>query len=126
MNAKVLIVDDNPTNLKLACNVLKSAGFEIISAIDAEDTLHNLEMFLPDIILMDIELPGMDGLTLTKLLKENNKTKHIPIVALTSYAMKGDQEKAFQSGCIGYITKPINTRIFPSQVIGFLGNVRHD
>ncbi|EQA46368.1 putative polar-differentiation response regulator DivK [Leptospira broomii serovar Hurstbridge str. 5399] len=126
MNVKVLIVDDNPINLKLACNVLRTAGFEIITAIDAEDTLHNLEKITPDIILMDIELPGMDGLTLTKLLKENDKTKHIPVVALTSYAMKGDQEKAFQSGCIGYITKPIDTRIFPSQVTGFLGNVRYD
>ncbi|EQA35865.1 putative polar-differentiation response regulator DivK [Leptospira inadai serovar Lyme str. 10] len=126
MNVKVLIVDDNPINLKLACNVLKAAGFEIITAVDAEGTLHNLEKITPDIILMDIELPGMDGLTLTKLLKENNKTKHIPVVALTSYAMKGDQEKAFKSGCVGYITKPIDTRIFPSQVAGFIGSSRYD
>jgi CheY-like chemotaxis protein len=79
-----------------------------------------LEVLLPDLILMDIALPGMDGLTLTRLLKGNARTRPIPVAALTAFAMKGDEQKAYAAGCIGYITKPIDTRRFPEQVAGLL------
>lgn len=120
MVARVLIVDDNPTNLKLACDILEMAGYEVGRAINVEDALVAINRVQFDLILMDIELPGTDGLTLTRMLKAGKTTKDIPVVALTAFAMKGDDQKAFQAGCEGYITKPINTRTFPRQVAEFL------
>ena len=121
MSARILVVDDNPTNLKLASEVLELEGHEVRRAMDAEQALEVLQMDLPDLILMDIALPGMDGLELTRRLKADARTRAIPIVALSAFAMKGDEEKARASGCDGYITKPINTRTFPAQVAAFLG-----
>jgi CheY-like chemotaxis protein len=123
MNAKILVVDDNPTNLKLVFHVLKFEGHDILNAVDAEEAQIILADTLPDLILMDIALPGMDGLTLTRKLKANERTRHIRIVALTAFAMKGDDQKALGAGCDGYITKPIDTRIFPAQVAKFLENL---
>ena len=120
MSAHVLVVDDNPINLKLACDVLEDYGYEIERAKDAEEALNIVKEKLPDLILMDIELPGMDGLTLTRLLKKDERTKGITIVALTAFAMKGDEQKALQAGCDAYIAKPINTRALPSQVAEML------
>ena len=114
--APVLIVDDNPVNLKLARVLLAGAGYEVRTAGDAEEALDVLETFCPKLILMDIQLPGMDGLTLTRQLKSNPGTQDIIIVALTAYAMKGDEEKARASGCTGYITKPLDTRTFADDV----------
>lgn len=120
MSVRILVVDDNPTNLKLACDVLEMNGYDIERAMNAEGASAIINKVQLDLILMDIELPGTDGLTLTRMLKADNATKHIPIVALTAFAMKGDDQKAIQAGCEGYITKPIDTRKFPQQVQQFL------
>jgi len=118
----ILIVDDNPTNLKLTKVLLVKEGYEVRTVGDAEEALKVLESFKPRLILMDLQLPGMDGLELTKRLKEAPATKDIRIVALTAYAMKGDEEKARAAGCDGYITKPIDTQAFPGVIAGYLGN----
>ena len=116
----ILVVDDNPTNLKLVSDVLAFDGYRILKAVDAEEALSLIQKCPPDLILTDIALPGMDGLTMTRLLKDDPKTRHIPVVALTAFAMKGDDQKAQVAGCDGYITKPIDTRKISSQVAEFL------
>jgi two-component system, cell cycle response regulator DivK len=105
---KILIVDDNPTNLKLARVVLASEGLEVRTAVSAEDALKVLDSFRPHLILMDRQLPGMDGLELTSQLKADPNRRDIIVLALTAYAMKGDMEKALAAGCDGYISKPID------------------
>jgi CheY-like chemotaxis protein len=120
MTAHILIIDDNPTNLKLASDVLVSEGFSVEAAQDADEARSILEQRRPDLILMDIALPGMDGLTLTRLLRAQPHVQGIPIVALTASAMRGDDEKALAAGCAGYITKPINTRTFGQQIRALL------
>lgn len=120
MSARILIVDDNAVNLKLACDVLECDGFTVTKAADAEQALQVLDRLVPDLILMDIALPGMDGLTLTRQLKADARFSQVPVVALTAFAMKGDAEKALAAGCDAYITKPINTRSFALQVAQFL------
>jgi CheY-like chemotaxis protein len=117
---RVLIVDDNPQNLKLARVLLSTEGYDARVAIDAEQALTVLEEFTPNLILMDIQLPGMDGLELTRRLKATPETRNIVIVALTAYAMKGDEDKARAAGCDGYIAKPINVRTLPSAVAEYL------
>ncbi len=121
--ALILVVDDNATNLKLVADVLEFEGCRIITAADAEVAQTIIARTPPELILMDIALPGMDGLTLTRLLKADPKTQHIRVVALTAFAMKGDDNKAVAAGCEGYITKPIDTRKFPAQVAAFLANL---
>jgi CheY-like chemotaxis protein len=106
----VLVVDDNPTNLKLLQFLLKSQGYDVQSAGDAERAQAQLRRSLPDLILMDIQLPGLDGLALTKQLKADASTQRIPIVAVTAYAMKGDEKRAREAGVDGYLTKPIRKR----------------
>jgi CheY-like chemotaxis protein len=121
MNAAIiLVVDDNSTNLKLVSDVLGFEGYAILQASDAESAQVIIRRTPPDLILMDIALPGMDGLTLTRLLKAAETTRHIVIVALTAFAMKGDDAKAREAGCDGYITKPIDTRTLPDAVFGYL------
>src|SRR5580700_7249355 len=110
MNARILVVDDHRINLKLVCDVLESEGYEIERALDATEALAVVRRVTLDLILMDVALPGMDGLTLTRMLKMDSATRHIPIVALTAFAMNGDREKAMDAGCDGYITKPIDIR----------------
>jgi len=122
--ARILVVDDNPINLKLVSDLLAFEGHEILHATDAEEAQVILHETLPDLILMDIALPGMDGLTLTRQLKADGRTAHIRVVALTAFAMKGDEQKAFDAGCDGYITKPIDTRALPGQVAGILALAR--
>jgi CheY-like chemotaxis protein len=117
---RILIVDDNPTNLKLARVMLAGEGYEVRVAVDADEALALLESFRPRLILMDLQLPGMDGLTLTRRLKHDPATRGIGILALTSYAMKGDEQKALAAGCDGYITKPIDTRVLPQVIARFL------
>jgi CheY-like chemotaxis protein len=119
-SATILVVDDNPTNLKLVSDVLGFADYRILQAIDAESAQEIIRETPPDLILMDIALPGMDGLTLTRLLKESESTRHILIIALTAFAMIGDEAKAREAGCDGYITKPIDTRTLPDAVAGYL------
>jgi CheY-like chemotaxis protein len=115
-NARILVVDDNPVNLKLASDVLEFADYQVITAENAEEALAVLRERPPDLILMDIALPGMDGLTLTRQIKADPATRHIVIVALTAFAMKGDDQKAKEAGCDGYITKPIDTRKLADQI----------
>jgi two-component system cell cycle response regulator DivK len=112
----ILIVDDNPANLKLARVLLQGEGYEVRTAVDAEDALRLLEAFTPRLILMDIQLPGMDGLELTRRLKSDAATKGIVILALTAYAMKGDEERAKAAGCDGYIAKPIDVSSLPGVI----------
>jgi CheY-like chemotaxis protein len=126
MSAKILVVDDNSTNLKLFSDLLQFEGHEIFKAVDAEAAQILLASTLPELILMDIALPGMDGLTLTRKLKADARTRHIRIVALTAFAMKGDDQKALAAGCDGYITKPIDTRVFPAQVMEFMAGATGD
>ena len=116
----ILIVDDHPANLKLVRVLLEAEGFEIKTAIDAGDALQVLKECLPQMILMDIQLPGMDGLTLARQIKTDPLLREVAIVALTAYAMKGDAERARSSGCCGYITKPINTRNFGAVISRYL------
>lgn len=121
MSARILVVDDNATNLKLATRVLEIEGHLVDQAADAEQALAYLQGCVPDLILMDIFLPGMDGLTLTRLLKADPRWHAIPVIALTAFAMKGDEQKAREAGCDGYVTKPIDTREFPRLVASHLG-----
>jgi len=113
---KILIVDDNATNLKLARVLLQTEGYSVSAAIDAQDALRQIPTFQPRLILMDIQLPGMDGLELTRCLKAELATKNIVILALPAYAMKGDEQKALAAGCDGYIAKPFDIDSLP-QVI---------
>jgi CheY-like chemotaxis protein len=117
----ILVIDDNLTNLKLAADVLQFYGYRVLKATDAEKALVVIQTTPPDLILMDIALPGMDGLSLTRLLKSTPATSGIVIVALTAFAMKGDEERAREAGCDGYITKPIDTRLMASEIASFLG-----
>lgn len=120
MAEAILIVDDNATNLKLAKVLLTGEGYQVRTAADAEQALEVLAEFVPQLILMDIQLPGMDGLELTRRLKSDPKTRDITVVALTAYAMKGDADKALALGCSGYISKPIDTRSFGAEVARYL------
>jgi two-component system, cell cycle response regulator len=120
LKARILVVDDNPLNLKLAADVLESDGYHVNRAPSAEAALERIREQIPDLILMDIQLPGMDGLALTRALKSDSATRGIPIIALTAFAMKGDEKIARESGCQGYLTKPIDTRTFSAQIAEFL------
>jgi CheY-like chemotaxis protein len=113
---RILIVDDNPTNLKLVTYLVKANGYEVDTAVDAEAALVAIGRARPALILMDLQLPGIDGLELTRRLKADAETADIRIIAVTAYAMKGDQEKAFAAGCDGYVTKPIDTRTLPALI----------
>jgi two-component system, cell cycle response regulator DivK len=114
--AKVLVVEDNPANMTLATFLLKSAGYVVLSATDAEIGLALARAEQPDLILMDIQLPGMDGLTATAVLKGDAATRDIPVIALTALAMKGDEERIRAAGCDGYIAKPLAYREFLATV----------
>ena len=116
----ILIVDDNASNLKLLRVLLETEGFAVRTAEHAYAALQVLLEFHPRLILMDIQLPGMDGLTLARELKANPKTADITIVAITAYAMKGDEERALASGCNHYLTKPIDTRLLAQQIYQYI------
>jgi CheY-like chemotaxis protein len=116
----ILIVDDNPVNLKLIRILLTGEGYDVHIAGDAEEALRVLQGLRPRIILMDIQLPGIDGLELTRQLKANPLTRDIRILGLTAYAMKGDEEKIIAAGCDGYIAKPIDTRTLPGVIARYL------
>jgi two-component system, cell cycle response regulator DivK len=112
MMARVLVVEDNASNMTLATFLLQSAGHTVLSATDAEAGLALARQELPELILMDIQLPGMDGLQATALLKGDAATRDIPVVALTALAMKGDEERIRAAGCDGYIAKPMRYQEF--------------
>ena len=109
----VMVVEDNEKNRKLMRVVLKAKGYNVIEATTGEEALNLLNNQKPDIILMDIQLPGIDGLTLIKQIKASVVTKDIPIIAVTAYAMKGDEQKILDTGCNAYVSKPINTQELP-------------
>jgi two-component system cell cycle response regulator DivK len=117
---KVLVVEDNPANMTLATFLLKSAGHSVLSATDAESGLTLARSERPDLILMDIQLPGMDGLQATALLKADEATRAIPVIALTALAMKGDEERIRAAGCDGYIAKPLAYREFLATISNLL------
>jgi two-component system cell cycle response regulator DivK len=118
--ARVLVVEDNPTNLKLATFLLESAGHTVLSAADAEAGLTSARDARPDLILMDMQLPGISGLEATAQLKRDQATRGIPIVALTALAMKGDEERILAAGCDGYIAKPMRYLEFLATVRAYL------
>jgi len=118
--ARILVVDDNPTNLKLVCDLLRYEGHEVFQAEDALEARDFIDRQPLDLVLLDLALPGMDGLTLTRILRADPRTRDLVIVALTAFAMVGDEAKARAAGCNGYITKPIDTRTLPDQVAAYL------
>jgi two-component system, cell cycle response regulator DivK len=118
--ATILIVEDNPANMKLATFVLQSAGHTVVTATDAESGMARAHDAAPALILMDIQLPGIDGLTATTLLKQAADTRHIPVIALTALAMKGDEGRIRSAGCDGYIAKPIRYPELLAMVAGYL------
>ena len=122
MKANILIIEDNEQNLYLITFILESRGHTIIPAMDGESGIRIAGEIKPDIILLDIQLPGLDGYEVAKRLRNNPDLKNISIVSVTSYAMVGDKEKALESGCTGYIEKPINPDTFPVEVEKFLKN----
>jgi len=117
---RVLLIEDQPLNMKLMRVLLDIDGYEVLEAVDAEAGLAIARCEQPDLILMDIQLPGIDGLTATRMIKEDPLLKHIQVIAVTSRAMSGDREKALAAGCVGYITKPIDTRTFTREISRFL------
>jgi CheY-like chemotaxis protein len=112
----ILVVEDNEANQLLVRAVLELEGFSVDIAGSAPEAVERLQASTPDLILMDIQLPGQDGLSLTRQLKDDPNTADIPVVALTAHAMRGDREEAMTAGCVGYISKPIDTRTFGDQV----------
>jgi CheY-like chemotaxis protein len=119
---RILIIEDNLLNLELASDLLEANGFIVHSARTAEEGLRKAREILPDLVLMDFGLPGMDGLSATKALKSNPVTRCLAVVGLTAHAMKGDEEIALKAGCDGYLTKPIETRTFTDTIRRFIAS----
>jgi len=116
MKRKILIVEDNPRNMRLMEMALSVRNYTLLKATDGEAALDMVTRERPDLIIMDIQLPKMNGLEVTRKLRDNPAFSHIPIIAVTAYAMKGDREKVIESGCDAYLSKPINTRELPGVV----------
>jgi CheY-like chemotaxis protein len=117
-------VDDNEMNVKLLRWLLEKNGYDVHTAGDAKTARVSVRAVRPDLVLMDIQLPDVDGLQLTREFKADPELRHIPVVAVTSYAMKGDRERSLDAGCDGYITKPIDTRQFPIDIETYLRGPR--
>ncbi len=117
---KILVVDDNQDSRELVVKILKNRGYQMIEAVDGEDALEKAMAEKPDLILMDISIPKLDGYEVTRMLKSQVKFKDTPIIALTAHAMKGDREKALEAGCEGYISKPIDIHELPDQIKSYL------
>jgi two-component system, cell cycle response regulator DivK len=120
-SATILVVDDDETNLILARALLEADGLDVITAIDAMSTFEVLKNAHPALILMDIQLPGMDGWELTRRLKKNSGTSHIPVIAVTAYGRHGDAERARQAGFVEFVAKPVSTRELPAIIRRHLG-----
>lgn len=121
---KILVVEDTPMNLELATDLLEAAGHVVLTATNAEAGIECARREQPDLILMDIGLPGMDGLAATSALKADAATRSIPVVALTAHAMQGDEQLAREAGCLAYLTKPIDTRAFAARIATLLAASR--
>ena len=120
MTIEILVVDDNPQNLKLVRVLLVAEGYKVRTAEDAESALELLETYSPAVILADIQLPGIDGLELVRRLKADPRRQHITMIAISAYAMKGDDTKALAAGCDDYVTKPIDTVALPKLIAAHL------
>ena len=117
---KILIVDDSPTERHVLNDMLTKSGFEVVASDNGEDAILKAKSLRPDLILMDLSLPGLDGLAATRSLRDDPATRHLTIIALTAHAMKGDEAVALSAGCDGYLTKPIDTRTFAASVAAFI------
>jgi CheY-like chemotaxis protein len=122
MSKKILIVEDNEKNRRLVVDVLRFHGYEILEAKNGDEGIQMAKEHKPDLILMDIQMPVMNGLTAVKIIKNDLKTQDIKIIALTSFAMKGDEERFLEAGFDDYIPKPVDTRQLPEIVKRILGN----
>ena len=122
VNARVLVVEDQPLNMELAVAILENNGYEVWTASDAKECMAILQKGRPDIILMDIQMPGTDGLELTRLLRADPATQDLLIVALTAHAMEEDADRVRAAGCDGYLIKPIQTRLLAQQIAEFLAD----
>ena len=120
MKEKILIVEDNPLNMRLLKMVLRAENYTLLMATDGEEALDVAMREQPDLIIMDIQLPKMNGLEVTRKLRETPAFNHTPIIAITAYAMKGDRERIIESGCDAYLSKPINTRELPEMIAEML------
>jgi len=120
MTKRILVVEDNPDNRTLITDVLASMNYEVIVAEDGEEGTQKAEEEVPDLILLDLSLPKMDGWTAARTIKQNAALAHIPIIALTAHAMVGDREKALEAGCNDYVSKPIDLRELSSKLTHFL------
>ncbi len=120
MKKRILVVEDNLLNLELVTDLLEVAGFIVCPAQTAEEGLRAARELSPDLIFMDLSLPGLDGLAATRALRDDPATRHLTIIALTAHAMKGDDASALRAGCNGYLTKPIDTRTFAAKVAAFI------
>ena len=120
MSKRILIVEDQEDNRKILRDLLTSAGFDLVEAITGEDGVRLAEAERPDLILMDIQLPGLDGYEATRRIKANPALRHTPIIAVTSYALSGDDVKAREAGCDAYVTKPFSPRALLAKVRGYL------
>jgi len=120
MNERILIVEDNPPNMRLIEMVLRAKGYTLLKATDGEEALDMAMRERPDLIIMDIQLPKLNGLEVTKKLRETPALSHIPIIAVTAYAMRGDKERFIDGGCDAYLSKPINTRELPGVIAQML------
>ena len=121
---KILVIEDNALSLELVTDILEASGHVVYQARTAEEGLRLAKAAPPDVILMDLSLPGMDGLVATKTLKADPATRHLPVIALTAHAMRGDEQGALEAGCDGYLSKPIDTGTFPARVEGFIAAAR--
>ncbi len=121
MTKTVLIVEDNELNMKLFNDLLQAHGYNTVQTMDGHEVLKLAREHRPDLILMDIQLPEISGLEVTKLIKADSELKSIPVIAVTAFAMKGDEEKIRDGGCEGYLAKPISVPIFLETVARFLG-----
>jgi two-component system cell cycle response regulator DivK len=120
MTKRVLVIEDQEDNRRIARDLLTASGYEFIEAVDGQQGLEVAEREKPDLILMDIQLPLMDGYEVTRRVKANPALKHIPIIAVTSYALSGDDEKAFAAGCDGYVTKPYSPKLLLAKIREFV------
>jgi two-component system, cell cycle response regulator DivK len=118
---RILVVEDNRDNMTLIVDVLNSLDYGVIQALDGEQGVEMARNEVPDLILMDLSLPRMDGWTATRLIKAEDKLKHIPIIALTAHAMVGDRERAIEAGCNDYISKPINLKELATKLTEYVG-----
>ncbi len=120
MSKRILIVEDEFRNRKLLRDILKRFDYDVVEASDGLEAVEMVKAWRPDLILMDIQMPVMDGFEATRIIKKDPETSHIPIIAITAYAMEGDRERILQAGCDGYISKPIEIKDFLAKIESFL------